>query len=191
MIDSALGFAPSEIGPKYSHIPAVPIPRLRTLLLKWAIMVGVAPVVSGVYIAVGHLLEMPLNRPWELFLYGAFAIVAVGITALSILAALGSAGLLVNRVLFIVLGLPSSGGTIPIEATPKAVAWLANFEPMHQVFLGTRAILFFDGPDDAGLSRAVWMTMLGLVVGLVLGGAVTRLLRPQRTGPTVRPSSVD
>ncbi|MGY1949064.1 hypothetical protein [Nocardia asiatica] len=174
LIDSALGFTPTEFGPKYSNAPAAPISRLRTLLVKWAIMAGVAPVVSGIYMAVGHWLGMPLDRPSALFLYSVFAIVAVGITALSVLAALGSAGLLVNLVLFIVLGLPSSGGTIPIEATPKAVAWLANFEPMHQVYLGIRAILFFEGPDDAGLSHAVWMTMFGLAVGLVLGGAVTR-----------------
>ena len=78
------------------------------------------------------------------------------------------------RTLFIVLGLPSSGGTIPIEAIPKSVAWLADFEPMHQVYLGIRAILYFNADGSAGLNRAIWMTLLGLVIGLVLGGVVTR-----------------
>ncbi|WP_062991412.1 YhgE/Pip domain-containing protein [Nocardia anaemiae] len=174
MVDSSLGFAPTEFGPWYVHYPPTPISRLGTLLLKWGVITGTAPVVAGIFMAVGHWLGMPIERPLLLFLYSTLAIIAVGVTALSIVSALGTAGLLVNLILFIVLGLPSSGGTIPIEAIPKSVAWLADFEPMHQVYLGIRAILYFDADGSAGLSRAIWMTLLGLVIGLVLGGVVTR-----------------
>ncbi|GAB2552784.1 YhgE/Pip domain-containing protein [Nocardia heshunensis] len=174
MVDSSLGFAPTEFGPWYVHYPATPISRLHTLLLKWSIIIGVAPVASVLFMAIGHWLGMPIDRPLMLFLYSTFAIIAVGVTALSIVSALGTAGLLVNLVLFIVLGMPSSGGTIPVEAIPKSVAWLAQFEPMHQVYLGIRAILYFNADGSAGLSRAVWMTLLGLGIGLLLGGLVTR-----------------
>jgi YhgE/Pip-like protein len=174
MVDSSLGFAPTEFGPWYVHYPPTPISRLGTLLLKWGVITGTAPVVAGIFMAVGHWLGMPIERPLLLFLYSTFAIIAVGVTALSIVSALGTAGLLVNLILFIVLGLPSSGGTIPIEAIPKTVAWLSDFEPMHQVYLGIRAILYFNAEGSAGLSRAIWMTLLGLVIGLVLGGVVTR-----------------
>ncbi|MFI6776055.1 YhgE/Pip domain-containing protein [Nocardia sp. NPDC050412] len=174
MVDSSLGFTPTEFGPWYVHYPPTPISRLGTLLLKWGVITGSAPVVAGIFMAVGHWLGMPIERPLLLFLYSAFAIIAVGVTALSIVSALGTAGLLVNLILFIVLGLPSSGGTIPIEAIPKSVAWLADFEPMHQVYLGIRAILYFNADGSAGLNRAIWMTLLGLVIGLVLGGVVTR-----------------
>ncbi|WP_433712385.1 YhgE/Pip domain-containing protein [Nocardia sp. CA-084685] len=174
MVDSSLGFAPTEFGPWYVHYPPTPISRLGTLLLKWGVITGTAPVVAGIFMAVGRWLGMPIERPLLLFLYSTFAIIAVGVTALSIVSALGTAGLLVNLILFIVLGLPSSGGTIPIEAIPKTVAWLADFEPMHQVYLGIRAILYFNAEGSAGLSRAIWMTLLGLVIGLVLGGVVTR-----------------
>ncbi|AHH19944.1 putative transmembrane protein [Nocardia nova SH22a] len=173
MVDSSLGFAPTEFGPWYQHRPSIQISRLRTLLVKWAVIAGVAPVVSGIFMSIGYGLGMPIARPLLLFLYTTFAIVAVGVTALSIVSALGTMGLLVNLVLFIVLGLPSSGGTVPVEAIPKSLAWLANFEPMHQVYLGVRAILYFDGDGAAGLSRSAWMTLLGLSVGLVLGAVVT------------------
>jgi hypothetical protein len=53
--------------------------------------------------------------------------------------------------------------------------WLAWFEPMHQVYLGTRAILYFDVNFSAGLGRALVMTGVGLVIGLVLGAVVTQL----------------
>ncbi|MGN2641846.1 YhgE/Pip domain-containing protein [Nocardia takedensis] len=174
MVDAGLGFVPTEYGPWYVHYPPTPISRFTTLLVKWGVMAVVAALVSGIYVLVAHTLGMPLEEPLALYLYGAFAILAVGVTGLSILAAIGSAGLLVNLILFIILGLPSSGGTVPIEATPRYFGWLSNFEPMHQVFLGIRSILYFDAQLEAGLARAAWMTLLGLCLGLILGATVSR-----------------
>ncbi|WP_069165665.1 YhgE/Pip domain-containing protein [Nocardia altamirensis] len=174
MIDAQLGFVPTEYGPWYVHYPPTPISRFSTLLIKWGVMVVTANIVSAVYLSVATLLDMPIDHPLALFLYSALAIIAVGITCLSTLAAIGSAGLLVNLILFIVLGLPSSGGTVPIEATPKYFGWLASFEPMHQVFLGIRAILYFDASFEAGLARGVWMAVVGVAIGLVVGAVVSR-----------------
>ncbi|MFI1913974.1 YhgE/Pip domain-containing protein [Nocardia sp. NPDC020380] len=174
MVDSALGFAPTEFGPWYVHYPAASVSRLKTLLIKWGIITCTAPIVAAIYMGLATWLGMPIDRAPALWLYTTFAIIAVGVTALSVVAAFGTAGLLINLILFIVLGLPSSGGTIPVEAIPKSLAWLAGFEPMHQVFLGIRAILYFDAGADAGLARAVWMTLLGLGIGLLLGAVVTR-----------------
>jgi hypothetical protein len=87
-----------------------------------------------VYLGVATWLGMPIPREWPLFGYGVFAIVAVGVTATSMIAALGSMGLLVNLLVFVILGLPSAAGaTVPLEATPTFFLWLAHFEPMHQV----------------------------------------------------------
>ena len=129
-----------------------------------------------VYLGVATWLGMPIPREWPLFGYGVFAIVAVGVTATSMIAALGSMGLLVNLLVFVILGLPSAAGaTVPLEATPTFFLWLAHFEPMHQVYLGTRALLYFNGHADAGLSRALTMCGIGLAVGLTLGVVVTRI----------------
>ncbi|MBF6325484.1 SNG1 family protein [Nocardia cyriacigeorgica] len=174
MIDAALGFVPTEYGPWYVHFPPTPISRFHTLLIKWGVMVVAATLVSAIYLGVAKLLGMPIDHPLGLFLYSALALTAVGMTGLSILAAIGSAGLLVNLILFIILGLPSSGGTVPIEATPKYFHWLAGWEPMHQVFLGVRSILYFDGSFSAGLSRGVWMALLGLAIAVVFGAVITR-----------------
>ncbi|MEU7138946.1 ABC transporter permease [Nocardia sp. NPDC046473] len=174
MIDAQLGFIPTEYGPWFVHYPPTPISRFRTLLIKWGVMVVTANIVSAVFLIVGKILDMPIDHPLALFLYSALAIIAVGVTGLSSLAAIGSAGLLVNLILFIILGLPSSGGTVPIEATPQYFGWLASFEPMHQVFLGIRAILYFDASFEAGLSRGVWMAILGLAIGLIFGAVITR-----------------
>ncbi|POY02600.1 hypothetical protein C3474_26895, partial [Mycobacterium kansasii] len=59
----------------------------------------------------------------------------------------------------------------------RLLAWIfaCAFEPMHQVFLGVRSLLYLDGHADAGLSHALAMTSIGLVIGLLLGGIITHL----------------
>jgi YhgE/Pip-like protein len=175
MIDQALGFAPTEYGPWYRHLESIGISRFSTLMLKWAVMAALAVVVSGVFVGVADLVGMPIERGLALYLYGALAILAVGISALSVLALFGTAGLLINLIVFIVLGLPSSGGTVPLEAQPEIFGWLAQFEPMHQVYLGVRAILFFDAGANAGLGRAAVATLIGLAIGVVIGIVTTRV----------------
>jgi hypothetical protein len=46
---------------------------------------------------------------------------------------------------------------------------------MHQVFLGARALLYLDGRADAGLTQSLELTAIGLVIGLLLGGILTRI----------------
>ncbi len=83
-------------------------------------------------------------------------------------------GLLANLFIFVILGLPSNGATIPLQAAPPVFSWLAKFEPMHQIFLGTRSLLYFQGRADAGLSHSLVTTTVGLIIGLAIGAAVTR-----------------
>jgi uncharacterized phage infection (PIP) family protein YhgE len=175
LVDSMLGYTPAEIGPVYRFADRVEMSRFRTLLIKWGLVLLLALITSGIYLAIGNWLGMPIPNAWALFGYGVFAIVSVGVTATSMIAVLGSMGLLVNLLLFVILGLPSAGATVPLQATPHFFVWLARFEPMHQVFLGTRALLYFDGHLDAGLTRALEMCTLGLFIGLLLGGIVTTI----------------
>lgn len=189
LIDSALGFLPTEWGPWYVHYPRASISRFKTLLIKWSAVVVMACAVSGAYLIIAKILGMPLDKPLLLFLYGAFVIIAVGVTCTSVLAAVGTSGLIINIIIFIILGLPSSGGTIPIEATPKYFGWLAKFEPMHQVFLGTRSILYFNGNGQAGLARGFWMAALGLALGVALGLFITRFY--DRKGLERKPVNTD
>ncbi len=175
LVDGLLGFTPTEFGPRVIHRGPTNISRTGTLAVKWLIMCVVAAVVSGLYLWISTSLGMPSPHSFALYLFGVFVIIAVGITALSVMSAFGTAGLLINLVVFIVLALPSSGGTLPLEASPTLYGWLAQFEPMHQIFLGTRSILYFNARLDSGLLHAVVMTGIGLLIGLVGGLLFTRL----------------
>jgi YhgE/Pip-like protein len=173
LVDSTLGFVPAEFGPIYQFAERVHISRLRTLLIKWVLMIVLAVLTSGAYLLIAARIGMPIQHAVPLWLFGVFAIAAVGITSMSLIAVLGALGLLVGMFVFVILGLPSAGATVPLEAAPRFFGWLANFEPMHQVFLGTRALLYLNGTADAGLSRALIMTAIGLVIGLLLGAVLT------------------
>jgi YhgE/Pip-like protein len=175
LVDSLLGYVPAEWGPVYRFAEQANISRFRTLLVKWAIMVVLALLTSAVYMAIAHGLGMPIPLGWQLWAYGVFAITAVGVTSSSLIAVLGSMGLLFSMLVFVILGLPSAGATVPLEAVPPFFRWLAEFEPMHQVFLGVRSLLYLNGAGQAGLSQALLMTSIGLVIGLLLGGITTHV----------------
>jgi uncharacterized phage infection (PIP) family protein YhgE len=175
LVDSMLGFVPAEFGPVYRFAEQVKISRFRTLLIKWALTAVLAVLTSGAFILIAAKLGMPVQNGMALWLFGVLAIAAVGITSTSLISVLGALGLLVSMFIFVILGLPSAGATMPLEATPPFFGWLANFEPMHQVFLGTRALLYLDGRPDAGLAQSLELTTIGLFIGLLFGGIVTRI----------------
>ncbi len=171
LVDSLLGHAPARFGPVYQVVEPADISRFRTLLIKWALMVPLALLTSAVYLVIAKALGMPIRHGWDLWLYGALAIAAVGITSTSLIAVLGWIGVVASTLFFV--RLPSAGPAFPPEASPSFFRWLDTIEPMHQVFLGMRALLYFDGRTDAGLSHAVTMTAIGLVIGLLLGAVGT------------------
>lgn len=173
LVDGALGFTPTEFGPYFRHRSTAQISRFRTLLAKWVLMVGVGVIVSALYLLIATALGMPSPHSLALWGYGALAITAAGITAVSIVSVFGTAGLLINIIFFIFLGLPSAGATVPLEATPSIYRWLSNIEPIHQVYLSVRSILYFDASADAGLLQGVAYTLIGLIIGAVVGAAVT------------------
>jgi YhgE/Pip-like protein len=175
LVDSLLGYVPAEWGPVYRFAAQANISRFRTLLVKWGIMAILALLTSAVYLAIAHGLGMPIPLGWQLWLYGVFAIIAVGVTSSSLIAVLGSMGLLFSMLIFVILGLPSAGATVPLEAVPPFFRWLAEFEPMHQVFLGVRSLVYLGGHPDSGLSQALLMTSVGLVIGVLVGGIVTHI----------------
>ncbi|MEC3952625.1 DUF3533 domain-containing protein [Nocardia sp. CDC153] len=155
--------------------------KWRVLLFKWALAAVVALTMAGVYQLIARWLGMPITHPLILYCFSTFASLAIGMTALAnltVVSTLATAlraptltnlGMPINMLLFVALGLPSSGGIIPIEAAPRPYGILAAFEPMHQVFLGIRSILYFDARADAGLTRAVLMCTAGTAFALAIG----------------------
>ncbi|AZG43552.1 YhgE/Pip domain-containing protein [Gordonia insulae] len=175
VVDGILGQTPIEFGPFYQLRQRLAISRWGTLAAKWTIMFLVAVVQSALFIGVCTAVGTSLPNAFSLWVFSVLVITAVGVSASSMMAVFGNPGLLLNLLFFVILGLPSSGGTVPLEASPRLFAWIAAFEPMHLVYLGARAILYFDADFDAGLGRSVIQCIIGLIVGLLLGWGGTKL----------------
>ncbi|MFW0787804.1 DUF3533 domain-containing protein [Gordonia sp. CPCC 206044] len=180
VVDAMLGQTPIEYGPFYQLRARLAISRWGTLAAKWTIMVLVAVIQSALFIGVCAAVGTSLPNAFSLWMFSVLAISAVGISASSMMAVFGNPGLVLNLAFFVILGLPSSGGTVPLEASPRLFAWIADIEPMHLVYLGVRAILYFDADFDAGLGRSVIQCAIGLLVGLLLGVLGTKFYDRKR-----------
>ena len=175
-VDAALGYATTEIGPKWRQRQPLPINRWQTLIIKWVMAVVLTALMTGLMllVAVG-IFGMDAPHVGLLWLLAWLASVSVAEGTIVLFAILGaSIGTLPAMLAFVYAGLASSGGTVPLQALPGVLRWLAEIEPLRQILAGTRAILYFDAQADAGLTRAVTAAALGLVFWLVLGAGVVK-----------------
>jgi YhgE/Pip-like protein len=174
-VDSATGYATTEIGPRWQQSQPLPINRWQTLFTKFALAAALTAVVSAVVLAVAAGLfrmdALNLALLW-LFMWLCSASVAAG--TLVLFAVVGSFGLLVALLLFVYLGLASAGGTVPIEALPPFLRAVSPIDPLREILAGTRSIMYFNARADAGLAGGVLAAGLGLVFWLVVGTAVVR-----------------
>lgn len=169
-IDAALGYASSEIGPRWQQRRPVPINRVQTLLIKWVTALIAAPVLTGVLMLIS-VTALGMQAPHVLLLWALLALGALMIATgtLALLAAFGSLGQLLAVILLVYLSLASSGGTVPIQALPGVLQGVGHVEPLRQMLLGTRAILYFDARGDAGLTTSLIVITCELVFWALVG----------------------
>jgi YhgE/Pip-like protein len=173
VVDSALGYATNEVGPRWRQRQPVPINRWQTLQVKWAIIVVLTAVLTAVMIAIAAGgLGMDAPYPALLWLYTWLCAASVGIGTIALFAVAGTYGQLIGLLLFVYAGLASAGGTVPVEALPSVLRLLSYVEPLRQVLAGTRSILYFGAKGDAGLARGTLEAALGLLFWLLLGSVV-------------------
>jgi len=174
-IDAVLGYAATEIGPMWRQRQPVAISRVQTLISKWVMAVGLTVILTGLMLFTAVVI-LGMNSPdfLSLWLLCWFAAMVVAIGTLVLFAALGTVGQLIALLVFVYLALASSGGTVPLEALGGFFRFFANFEPLRQILVGVRAILYFDGRGDAGLTRAWVASGVGLVFWVAVGLLVTR-----------------
>jgi YhgE/Pip-like protein len=173
VVDSVLGYAANEIGPRWRQRQPVPISRWQTLLIKWAVIAALTAVLTALMLAVAAwALGMNAPHPALLWLYTWLCAASVGAGTIVLFAVVGSNGQLIAMLLFVYAGLASAGGTVPIEALPGFLRTLSYVEPLRQVLAGTRSIMYFGAQGDAGLTRGTLAAALGLAFWLATGAVV-------------------
>jgi len=175
-VDAATGYATSEIGPRWRQRQPLPVNRWHTLVIKWVMAAVLTGVMTGLLLLVAAgLLRMDAPHLGLLWLLAWLCAASVAAGTIVVCAVLGaSLGQLLALLLFVYAGLAAAGGTVPLQALPGILRWLAQIEPLRQILVGTQAILYFDAQADAGLARAVTAATLGLVIWLILGAVVVR-----------------
>ncbi|MFF0431549.1 DUF3533 domain-containing protein [Streptomyces sp. NPDC004327] len=175
-VDTALGYLASDKGPFRVVKPAQHTSRVHHFLVCSALMVVLSMLTSALAMAAAvGVIGIDASHLPLLWIFGACATAAMGITALALLAVFGTPGPLISMLVLIGLAIPSAGATIPLQALPDFYRFLAGFEPFRQVVDGVRSILYFGARTDAGLGRAWTMIGVGFAVSLALGLALTRL----------------
>jgi hypothetical protein len=173
-VDGVLGYATTEIGPRWRQRRPIAIDRKQTLLIKLAIAAVAAPLLSAILLLVSAA-ALGMHAPHVVYLWLLMTLAAMMIAAgtLALFAAFGAVGQALALILFVYLSLASSGGTVPSEALPGFFRFVGNVEPLRQLLGGTRAILYFGARADAGLTRAVIVLAAELVFWLAVGLIVT------------------
>ena len=173
IVDNRLGIHSLEWGPIFVRHSHLPVSRLATLVAKFGMSATQAALVAALYVLIGAIVGMPLHAPFALWGFTAAMILAVGWVSHAINALLGNPGLIVNLIAFIVLGLPSAGGTLPLEAVPEFFRVLGLISPMHQIYLGSRSMLYLGGTWESGVGHALVYAGVSVIVAVVIGAAAT------------------
>ena len=169
-IDGVLGYATTEIGPRWRQRQPVAINRKQTLLVKLAVAAVASPILTGILLLVSAAaLGMHAPHVGSLWLLLILAAMMIAAGTLALLAAFGAIGQALALILFVYLSLASSGGTVPSAALPGFFRVVGGVEPLRQLLGGTRAILYFGARGDAGLTRAFIVIAAELVFWLAVG----------------------
>jgi YhgE/Pip-like protein len=174
VVDSALGYATTEMGPRWHQRQPVAINRWQTLLIKWTIIAGLTAAATAVLLAVAVGLGMDAPSPFLLWAYTWLCAASVGAGTIALFAVAGSYGQLLSLLLFVYAGLASAGAVVPVEALPGFLHTLGYIEPLRQTLTGTRSILYFGAQADAGLTRGTLTAALSLLFWLVLGTVIVK-----------------
>jgi Protein of unknown function (DUF3533) len=126
-----------------------------------------------IWVAAGGF-GMDTPYPALLWAYTWLCATSVGIGTVVLFAVAGTSGQLLALLIFVYAGLASAGGTVPVQALPTFLRLLSNVEPLRQILVGIRSILYFEAQADAGLARGTLLAGVGLVFWLVLGAAIVR-----------------
>ena len=179
LVDGRLGIAPLEMGPAFLEARRITPSRWMTMLLKWGIFVAAAAPAAGVVMWVAAAAGVPLPHGGILFLVSWLAMSAVSAAVFALLTVFGNAGLLVSMIYLVLMGLPSSGAVVPIEALPGFFRAIAPWEPLHHIATAVRSVLYFGAGSDTGLGADALalsaILAVSLLVGLLAGTGYDRL----------------
>ncbi|MCQ1987009.1 YhgE/Pip domain-containing protein [Arthrobacter sp. zg-Y844] len=171
LVDSRLGVAPVEMGPRFALGPRVQPARWKTYLIKWGIVVLGALPTAGLMMWVASAVGMPIPHGGWFFLTTWLSIVTVSAVTTALITLFGSIGMVLSLIYVVFMGLPAATGVVPLEALPGFFTFIARGEPLYQMTMANRAVLYFDAEGDAGLQSGI----IGMLILILIAVAVAMI----------------
>ncbi|UWX98507.1 ABC transporter permease [Arthrobacter zhaoxinii] len=168
LVDSRLGVAPVEMGPRFALGPRLQPARWKTYLIKWGIVVLGALPTAGLMMWVASAVGMPIPHGGWFFLTTWLSIVTVSAVTTALITLFGSIGMVLSLIYVVFMGLPAASGVVPLEALPGFFTFIARAEPLYHMTTANRAVLYFDAQADAGLQSGIIGMLILILIAVAL-----------------------
>lgn len=133
--------------------------RLRLVLFAgYALLSGFA----GTFVAQHWLNALP-GSYWKISLMGSVLVFAVSTFSYGLMSLLGTVGIGLAILLFVIIGNPSAGGAYAYDVLPQPWRAIGPYMPNGAGVDAVRSIAYFGSVD---LTRPLWVVALWLLVGL-------------------------
>lgn len=180
LIDSRLGVAPVELGPRFVLGPQLRPARWFTYLVKWGIVIIAALPTAGLMMWVASAVGMAIPHGGWFFLTTWLSIVTVSAVTFALITLFGSAGMILSLIYVVFMGLPAATGVVPLEALPGFFRVIAPAEPLYHMTMANRAVLYFDANAGAGVQSGIIgmlvITLIAVVAAVVFSAIYDRML---------------
>jgi hypothetical protein len=153
-----------------------------------AVTLGMAAVYSVASAALGVVLVDPLmgvltGHAWTLFAAGALIVFTTTVVTAALTSLVGLTGIVIAIVTFVVLGNPTSGGSVPVQMLSGGYRFLAGVLPTNGAMGLVRGIAYFDGNQ---IARP--LLVLSIYAGVALVTCLGLALRRARTAAAAAPA---
>jgi hypothetical protein len=122
--------------------------RTAATTLGWAAVYAAGSAALGVLL-VDPLMGVLTGHPWTLFAAGSLIVFASAACTCALISLLGMPGIVVAIVLFVLLGNPTSAGSVPVQMLSGGYRFLAGVLPTNAGVALVRGIAYFDGNQVA------------------------------------------
>ncbi len=153
-------------------------PRGVITLMGWTAAYAVSSAILGV-VLLDPVMGVVTGAPWALIGAGSLIVFSVGIFTAALLSLWGMPGLVVAIGTLVILGNPTSGGSVPAQMLTGGWRFLASILPTNAAVSLIRAVTYFNGHH----------LVTALMVLVIYGAACALLLLRLSRNRTIRPTA--
>lgn len=158
-------------------------PTGAAMLVGWTAVYAFTSAALGVFL-VDCGLHVVTGNAWPIIAAGSLIVFTVGIFTASLLSLLGMSGLVVAIASLVILGNPTSGGSVPTEMLSGGWRVLADILPTNAGVRLVRSIQYFHGHNISGplaILGAYAIAALALITFVTIQRHRSKLLQTIRT----------